>query len=398
MALVLSGTDNSVSSPSVQGSTGGTTSGVYYPASNQVAISTNSTQAILVDSSQNVGIGTSPSTKLDVNGPSGNTSFTGTNAMAITVRGSTSSTDYSAIDFRSSAASSGSTAIGRIGVVAGGAGSSMSFGTSNSYVSGITNTAMTINPSGNLGIGTSSPSQKLHVQGAGNTYLRIQDTQAGGYNAANLYANDERTFRVGVLGTAGGFANGYFVVYDETAGAWRMLIDNNGNLLVGTTTSSGNSSTFKSTSAGAQACSFWNSATSGTRYFTSFATEATSTDRGYITYNGTIVAIAQASDVRLKKNIIDAPSALEKIAAVQIRSFDFIENNQHVDYGVIAQELNQVVPAAVFEGSDNEDGTINKPWAVGLEPLIPILTKAIQEQQAIIEQLKADVAALKAQK
>ena len=108
------------------------------------------TTAMTIDTSQNVGIGVTPSTKLDVSGPSGNTSFTGTNAMAITVRGSTSSTDYSAIDFRSSSANSGSTAIGRIGVVAGGAGSSMSFGTSNSYVSGITNTAMTIDPSGNL--------------------------------------------------------------------------------------------------------------------------------------------------------------------------------------------------------------------------------------------------------
>jgi hypothetical protein len=48
----------------VQGGTGGTTTGVYYPATNQLALATNGTQAVLVDSSQNVGIGVSPSFKL----------------------------------------------------------------------------------------------------------------------------------------------------------------------------------------------------------------------------------------------------------------------------------------------------------------------------------------------
>lgn len=90
-------------------------------------------------------------------------------------------------------------------------------------------TNVTVTAAGNVGIGTSSPAQKLHVQSAGNTYLRIQDTQANGYNAATLYANDQRTFRLGVLGTAGGYTNGALVVYDETASAWRMVIDSSGN-------------------------------------------------------------------------------------------------------------------------------------------------------------------------
>ena len=69
MTLILSGTDNSVSAPAVQGGTGGTTTGLYYPATNQLALATNGTQALLVDSSQNVGIGTaSPGTKLQAVG------------------------------------------------------------------------------------------------------------------------------------------------------------------------------------------------------------------------------------------------------------------------------------------------------------------------------------------
>jgi hypothetical protein len=53
----------------VQGGTAGTTTGVYYPASNQVALATNGTLALVVNSSQAVGVGISnPTTKLHVAG------------------------------------------------------------------------------------------------------------------------------------------------------------------------------------------------------------------------------------------------------------------------------------------------------------------------------------------
>jgi len=65
MTLILNGTDNSATVPAVQGGTAGTTTGVYYPTTNQVAIATNGTNAVYIDASQNVGIGTtSPTSKL----------------------------------------------------------------------------------------------------------------------------------------------------------------------------------------------------------------------------------------------------------------------------------------------------------------------------------------------
>jgi hypothetical protein len=66
--------------------------------------------------------------------------------------------------------------------------------------------------------------------------------------------------------------------------------------------------------------------------------------------------------------------------------------------GFIAHELQEVVPDAVYGEKDatNEDGSI-KAQGIDTSFLVATLTAAIQEQQAIIEQLQADVAALKAQ-
>ena len=59
MTLILQGTDNSVSSPAVQGGTAGTTTGVYYPASNVVALVANGAEGLRLDSSGSVCIGNS---------------------------------------------------------------------------------------------------------------------------------------------------------------------------------------------------------------------------------------------------------------------------------------------------------------------------------------------------
>ena len=93
-----------------------------------------------------LGIGNAvTNTKLDVNGPASVTSFTGTTRLGVTVQGATSSNDYSGIDFTQS----NNVPRARIASVFGGGGSSLSFGTSNNYGLGITNTAFTLDPSGN---------------------------------------------------------------------------------------------------------------------------------------------------------------------------------------------------------------------------------------------------------
>jgi hypothetical protein len=107
------------------------------------------------------------------------------------------------------------------------------------FWNGATQLAIITN-AGNVGIGTSSPAQKLHISNNGNAYQLIDSSGiANGYNAATLYKNSERQYRVGTLGTVGGFAGGALVVYDETAAAWRMVINSAGNVGIGTTSISG---------------------------------------------------------------------------------------------------------------------------------------------------------------
>jgi hypothetical protein len=108
---------------------------------------TNGAERMRINSSGNVGINTtSPVSKLDVIGTAGITTFTGTTPMAITAQGATSTNDYSGIDFTQN----GNPPRARIASYFGGGGSYLQFGTSNSYGSGITNIAASIDPNANF--------------------------------------------------------------------------------------------------------------------------------------------------------------------------------------------------------------------------------------------------------
>jgi len=101
--------------------------------------------------------------------------------------------------------------------------------------------------------------------------------------------------------------------------------------------------------------------------------------------SGTTVSYNTSSDRRMKENIVDASSQLDVINNIQIREFDWIKNGHH-EVGVIAQELNEVIPNVVQEGGEDVN---EEPWGVDYGKLTPYLIKAMQEQQTIIDDLKA---------
>jgi hypothetical protein len=102
------------------------------------------------------------------------------------------------------------------------------------------------------------------------------------------------------------------------------------------------------------------------------------------------------SDVKLKENIVDATPKLADLMQVKVRNYNLIGDTTK-QIGVVAQELETVFPAMVEEILDkdaegNDLGTATK--AVKYSVFVPMLIKAMQEQQALITQLTARITAL----
>ena len=106
----------------------------------------------------------------------------------------------------------------------------------------------------------------------------------------------------------------------------------------------------------------------------------------------------QYSDIKLKENVVDASPKLDDLLKVKVKNFNFI-GSELKQIGVIAQELEEVFPGLVEDKPDTKrDEVTNKitelettTKSVKYSVFTPMLIKAIQEQQAIIEDLKARI-------
>jgi len=103
------------------------------------------------------------------------------------------------------------------------------------------------------------------------------------------------------------------------------------------------------------------------------------------------VSFNTSSDRRLKENIVDTGSQLEKIKQIEVRDFNYI-GNDITTTGMIAQELNEIIPNVVVEGQEDFK---KHPWSIDYGKLTPYLIKAIQEQQEQIEELKKEIETFK---
>jgi len=286
-------------------------------------------------------------------------------------------------------------------------------------------TAVTIDTSQNVGIGVTPPTiqtgfSNISLGYAGN--FIADKSSVGGLNILqNAYRNSGGTYTY--VGTAPAeyyqMYNGqhaWYIAGSGTAGntisfTQAMTLDNSGRLGVGVVPNSGGAfgsqrlqvgatggnsvATFYNnqdgSNSGVETLTIVNGGASATNNFVGWYTTTSITSRGTITWNGSNMVYSNTSDQRLKENIVDAGSGLAKLSGVQIKSFDFIENKAHVDFGVIAQELHNVAPEAVSVGQDNQDGTIKTPWGVDTSVLVPAMIKAIQELSAKVTALEAKV-------
>jgi hypothetical protein len=130
----------------------------------------------------------------------------------------------------------------------------------------------------------------------------------------------------------------------------------------------------------------------GTNAFVAFSRNGTYT--GGISQTGTTSAFITSSDYRLKDNVAPMTGALDKVALLNPVTYTW-KLDGSVGQGFIAHELAEVVPDCVTGEKDavNEDGSI-KSQGIDTSYLVATLTAAIQEQQALIENLTTRLAAL----
>ncbi len=111
------------------------------------------------------------------------------------------------------------------------------------------------------------------------------------------------------------------------------------------------------------------------------------TNVGSITTNGTNTAYNTSSDYRLKQDLKDY-KGLDLVSAIKTYDFAWKVDESRM-FGVLAHELQEVIPYAVNGEKDGE-----QMQGVDYSKLVPVLVKAIQEQQAQIEELKAKILSL----
>jgi hypothetical protein len=241
------------------------------------------------------------------------------------------------------------------------------------YTSATSGDVLTLTQAGNVGIGTSSATQKLTLS---NGTFQI--------NGASTFVSNVEIGRVGGDNNMG-FATG---------GTERMRIDSSGNLLVGTTSvfsGSGivpkvtitNSAGLGVNGIGSADAGFATRPSADHSYYAGFFLNNAGTGVGNISCTASATAYNTSSDQRLKDNIVDAPSASDDIDAIQVRSFDWKVDGSHQKYGMVAQELMTVAPEAVSVPEDPE-----QMMGVDYSKLVPMLIKEVQSLRARVAQLE----------
>jgi hypothetical protein len=392
MSLVLSGTDGlsdidgSAATPAIRGTDANT--GIFFPAADTIAFSEGGAEAMRINSSGQVGIGT------DTVATNFRTQFLGT-AGSNTSAASSGTTQAASAVLRLQAGGgfTGTLDIGQ----GGGTGSWLqSCDTTNLA----TTYPLLLNPvGGNVGIGTSSPGGKFEVNAASGSVVSILRSVAGASSFFSLAGNGNT-----VLGTSFDIfqdgannaglqqrANGPMLF--ATNNTERARIDSSGNLLVGTTSQiSGCLVSILNVNGGQGGMGIGN--TGGTSASTCISFRNSNGEVGFIQTSGSATTFSTSSDYRLKENIAPMTGALAKVALLKPCTYKWNADGSDGE-GFIAHELQAVCPSAVTGEKDAVDADGNPKYqGIDTSFLVATLTAAIQEQQALIQSLTDRITAL----
>ena len=194
-----------------------------------------------------------------------------------------------------------------------------------------------------------------------------------------------------------GYKTGGYHRFFGSDGAEDMRIDSSGNLLVGATAQLSASKVLSSfngaTHNGYVAKTTYASTGSNFAVFLNSGNQVA----GSINHNGTTsVAYNTSSDYRLKENVDYDFNALDRVAQLKPARFNFIADADTTVDGFLAHEVQDIVPEAISGEKDAVDDEGNPEYqGIDHSKLVPLLTKAIQEQQAQIEALQSEINLLK---
>jgi len=272
--------------------------------------------------------------------------------------------------------------------------------------------SLVVDASGNAGIGTSSlvASNRLTVDG-GRLVVSNGPVGAGQASSAKgVQTYFDATNNIGyIYSTQSGVANYRLSLngndIDFNQGAAR--IDSSGNLLVGTTSNPNNEKVLIAATWPQNPLKIAVTSTSPTASAAQFTYGGTYV--GQIQLTSTSTSYVTSSDYRLKEDWIAVTDASTRVNALKPVNFAWKATGDRVD-GFLAHELAEVVPEAVTGEKDatemvdvyDEDGNVTgqeeRPVYQGIDQakLVPLLTAALQEALAKIEDLTARVSALEA--
>jgi hypothetical protein len=281
--------------------------------------------------------------------------------------------------------------------------------------------SMRIDGSGNVGIGTASPTTKLDVSGqarfssgATASAAILTSTNAGG-TAFNIQNSGTVNSLLGGYNSIVGSGNATDVMLSATQGvlafgtgassAERMRIDSSGRLLVGSTATTSGGNTISAGGINITASANFGmgiNMPSGNQFAVVFANGGTGV--GSIATTVTATAYNTSSDYRLKENIAPMQNALATVAQLKPVTYKWKVDGSD-GQGFIAHELQAIVPDCVSGEKDavetytDEDGneqTRIKAQGIDTSFLVATLTAAIQELKATVDAQAARIAALEA--
>lgn len=259
-----------------------------------------------------------------------------------------------------------------------------------------------------VGLGTISPQYTLDI--ATDSPRMRQVALTGTNSSLLLFQNTGGSAYLGLDSSAGGLAGQYtlnmwhsgaYPIVFATNNTERIRIQSDGIFLVGKNAGGiSNAIGCEFRPDGIVASAQAGSTNSNLSYYL-YSTGA-GAYRFYVGMGGTVYAtsttISAVSDQRFKENIRDLDVGLSAIMQLKPRKFDWKEGkgmNIKNARGFIAQEFEQVFPDLIDEWADPAPEG-EEPYKSVRQDLIPVLVKAIQEQQTIIQDLRLEFDAYKA--